>query len=67
MADARVSHFDDTDECFPVLALVNGCVDTFLHAVSFLSGKRNRLRSYLENQLDHQCAPVKTGERPRRA
>ena len=29
MADARVSHFNDTDKRFPVLALVNGCVDTF--------------------------------------
>ena len=54
MADARVPHFNDTDKRFPVLALVNGRVDTFRNASSFLSGKRNRLRSYLENQLDGQ-------------
>ena len=29
MADARVSHFNDTDECFSVFALVNGRLDTF--------------------------------------
>ena len=46
MADARVSHFNDTDKRFPVLALVNGRVDTFRHAPSFLSGKQNRLHPH---------------------